>query len=187
MFFKAAPKQNHQTTAFQAHQLGKLATLLHHLLHPEFRKIHLEMCIFCWWPLLGSIVYHYLFYRMHLGWPFPIFLFLLSSFFKKVLSALGGKHNFENRTTPFCINNTTCLDSQEEGKTTIIVTLPVPIAPLFVRFGFFSLHEPMKNLIMANDLCIFSLQSPVSKNDCMHRTSNFAKFVCDLQFSLCHS
>ena len=65
------------------------------------------MCISCLWPLLGSTVYHYLFYRMHLGWPFLIFLFLLLSLFKKVLPAFGVNHIFESRPTPLCIKNAT--------------------------------------------------------------------------------
>ena len=49
----------------------------------------------------------------------------------------------------------------------------------------FSLLEPIKNLQTAHDLCTFSLQGPVSKNECMHHTGNFVNFVYDLLFSLC--
>ena len=33
---------------------------------------------------------------------------------------------------------------------------------------------------MARDLCIFSLQSPISKKYCMHRTCNLVNFACHL-------
>ena len=143
------------------------------------------MCIFCSWPLFENTVYHYLFYRMHLGWPFLIFLFLLSSFFKKVLPAFGGKHNFENRTTPFCIKNTTFWIPSKRAKR--LFSSLCPFLSLLCSFGsvFFSLHEHIKSLTMTRDLCIFSLQSPISKKYCMHRTCSFVKFACHLLFSLC--
>ena len=53
-----------------------------------------------------------------------------------------------------------------------------------VRF-LFSLHELIKNLIMAHDLCIFSLQSPIKKKYSMYRICFLIKFPCHLLFSLC--
>ena len=50
------------------------------------------------------------------------------------------------------------------------------IAPLPVRFAFFPLQSAIKILILAHDLCNFSLWSPISENDCMCHTCNFVDF-----------
>ena len=59
------------------------------------------------------------------------------------------------------------------------------IALLAVPIAIFSLHARIKILLLAAVPCIFRPQSPVSKNECMHRCNNFVNFVYDLLFSLC--
>ena len=49
-----------------------------------------------------------------------------------------------------------------------LLAVPIPIFSLFETFGIF---------IFAHHLCIFSLRSPVSKNDRMHHTYIFVNFV----------
>ena len=49
-----------------------------------------------------------------------------------------------------------------------LLAVPIPI---------FSLFEPFGILIFAHYLCIFSLRSPVSKNDRMHHTYIFVNFA----------
>ena len=58
-------------------------------------------------------------------------------------------------------------------------------ALLAVPIAICSLHARIKILLLAAVPCIFRPQSPVSKNECMHRCNNFVTFVCDLLFSLC--
>ena len=58
-------------------------------------------------------------------------------------------------------------------------------ALLAVPIAIFSLHARIKILLLVAVLCIFRPQSPVSKNECMHRCNNFVNFVYDLLFSLC--
>ena len=58
-------------------------------------------------------------------------------------------------------------------------------ALLAVPIAIFSLHARIKILLLAAVPCIFRPQSPVSKNECMHRCNNFVNFVYDLLFSLC--
>ena len=53
------------------------------------------------------------------------------------------------------------------------------------RSPFCSLRALFKILLLAAVPCIFRPQSPVSKNECMHRCNNFVNFVYDLLFSLC--
>ena len=54
-----------------------------------------------------------------------------------------------------------------------------------VSIPIFSLREPFEFLILADGLCFFGIQSPVSYNECMHHTGKFVSFVCDLLFYLC--
>ena len=56
---------------------------------------------------------------------------------------------------------------------------------LAVPIAIFSFHARIKILLLAAVPCIFRPQSPVSKNECMHRCNNFVNFVYDLLFSLC--
>ena len=49
---------------------------------------------------------------------------------------------------------------------------------------YVSAFEPFGILIFAHNLCIFSLRSPVSSNDCIHHTCKFMNFVCHLLLSL---
>ena len=51
------------------------------------------------------------------------------------------------------------------------------IALLAVPIAIFPLFEPFGILIFAHYLCIFSLRSPVSKNDRMHHTYIFVNFA----------
>ena len=58
-------------------------------------------------------------------------------------------------------------------------------ALLAVPIAIASLHARIKILLLAAVPCIFRPQSPVNKNECMHRCNNFVNFVYDLLFSLC--
>ena len=59
-----------------------------------------------------------------------------------------------------------------------------PVGPLAVPIAFFSHLEPFRIPQTAHDLCIFSLRSPVNKNDRMHHTDFFVNFVAiDATFS----
>ena len=51
------------------------------------------------------------------------------------------------------------------------------VAPMAVPIAIFPRFEPFGILRLAHDLCIFSLRSPVSKNDRMRRTHIFVNFV----------
>ena len=69
------------------------------------------------------------------------------------------------------------LDPQKDSKRACVIILFAHIALLAVPIAIFSLFEPFKILILAHDLCIFSLQSPVNENDRMHHTYIFLSFV----------
>ena len=74
----------------------------------------------------------------NLWFPSPLFRYMHDFFccFWKNVPRVGTRHIFEDRPTPFCIQKYYLLDLQLELEITIFVTLPVPTAPLFVRFGF---------------------------------------------------
>ena len=58
-----------------------------------------------------------------------------------------------------------------------VVLLLALIALMAVPIAIGSRIEPLKILIMAHDLCTFSLSGPVSKNDRMYHTYIFVNFV----------
>ena len=63
----------------------------------------------------------------------------------------------------------------------------LPFSPLLaVPIAIFPLFETIGILRLAHDLCIFSLRSPVSKNDRMHHTYIFVNFVAIDDLSLIH-
>ena len=68
-------------------------------------------------------------------------------------------------------------DPQSASKPAFIFIFFALIALLAVPIAIFSLLEPIRILQTAHDLCTFSLQSPVSKNDCMQHTYIFVNFV----------
>ena len=85
-----------------------------------------------------------------LGPFFSPHVLLLFFFVRKMLTALAGKHIFENSPLAFFIK-IPLFGPVTEGKRAIYLTVFAPIAPLFVRFGSFPLHTPMKNLALARD------------------------------------
>ena len=76
-------------------------------------------------------------------------------------------------------------DSQTASIRAFFVIVFAVFAVLAVPIAVFSLHARIKILLLAAIPCIFRPQSPVSKNECMHRCNNFVNFVYDLLFSLC--
>ena len=46
----------------------------------------------------------------------------------------------------------------------------------------FSLRELIKSRTFACDMCIFNMQNPIGRNDCMHRTCHHVNFACHQLF-----
>ena len=109
-----------------------------------------------------------------LGW----FLVRFGSVFcKKVFAALGGKHISEKQLQALSIRFCTFLLPKRPQKEqflslywpfSLLLAVPIAIFPFFDPFGI---------LMFAHDLCIFSVRSPVSKNDRMPHTYIFVNFV----------
>ena len=98
-----------------------------------------------------------------------------SVFFQKFASCLHGEHNFPKRLKALSIKKTNFVDPQLASKAFFGIVF-APVGPLAVPIAFFSHLEPFRIPQTAHDLCIFSLRSPVNKNDRMHHTDVFCKF-----------
>ena len=97
-------------------------------------------------------------------------------FFQKFASCLHGEHNFPKRLKALSIKKTNFFDPQVASKRAFFGIVFAPVGPLAVPIAFFSHLEPFRIPQTAHDLCIFSLRSPVNKNDRMHHTVFFCKF-----------
>ena len=84
---------------------------------------------------------------------------------------------FCKTTSSNCNQQFHFFDPQTASKRACVIILFAHIALFAVPIAIFSLLDPIKILILAHDLCIFSLPSPVSKNDRMHHTYIFINFV----------
>ena len=118
---------------------------------------------------------------------FMLFMFQLTfciTFFQKCCSCSSGGHIFAKRLQ--AVNYFFCFfDPQTASISAFFVFVFALFALLAVPIAIFSLHARIKILLLAAVPCIFRPQSPVSKNECMHRCNNFVNFVYDLLFSLC--
>ena len=118
-------------------------------------------------------------------YAFHVSTHFLHHIFSKMLFLLEwGTHSCEttssdlNQTIHFFDPHTASIKAFFEKRFTIFALLRVPIA-------IFSLHALFKILLLAAVPCIFRPESPVSKNECMHRCNIFDYFSYDLPFSLC--
>ena len=106
-------------------------------------------------------------------------------FFKKVLLAVVGSTFSKNNFKHFR-SISSLVSPQAASKIPFVPILFTLFALLAVPIPIFSLFEPFGILIFAHHLCIFSLRSPVSKNDRMHHTNMFVNFVA-IDASLHHT
>ena len=108
-----------------------------------------------------------------------------SVFFKNLLPACMGSTIFQNDRKHFRSKKPTFLTPPKmASKRAFFGIVFAPVGPLAVPIAFFSHLEPFRIPQTAHDLCIFSLRSPVNKNDRMHHTVFFVNFVAiDATFS----
>ena len=119
---------------------------------------------------------------------FMLFMFQLTfciTFFQKCCSCSSGGNTFAKRLHVILIKKIHFFDPQTASIRAFFVIVFALFALLAVPIAIFSLHARIKILLLAAVPCIFRPQSPVSKNECMHRCNNFVNFVYDLLFSLC--
>ena len=117
-----------------------------------------------------------------------LFMFQLTfciTFFQNCCSCSSGGHIFAKRLQAILIKKRKFFDPQTASRRAFFVIVFALFALLAVPIAIFSLHARIKILLLAAVPCIFRPQSPVSKNECMHRCNNFVNFVYDLLFSLC--
>ena len=118
------------------------------------------------------------FYAFHVSTHF------LHHIFQNSCSCSSGEHIFAKRLQAILIK-IHFFDPQTASIRAFFVIVFALFALLAVPIAIFSLHARIKILLLAAVPCIFRPQSPVSKNECMHRCNNFVNFVYDLLFSLC--
>ena len=97
-------------------------------------------------------------------------------FSKKCFSLQWGAH-FRKTTSSTFDHFFHFFPPQAASKRALFPILFALIALLAVPIAIFPLFEPFGIFIFAHYLCIFSLRSPVSKNDRMHHTYIFVNFV----------
>ena len=97
--------------------------------------------------------------------------------FQKYASRCCGKHIFAKRVLALPIKHITQLPPERPQDEPFLPIWLALVAPLAVPIAIFPLFEPFGIFVFANYLCIFSLRSPVSKNDRMHHTYIFVNFV----------
>ena len=107
-----------------------------------------------------------------------------SHFFKNVVPAQRGTHFCKTTSSNFN-QNFQIFDPQTASIRAFFAIVFALFALFAVPIAICSLHARIKILLLAAVPCIFRPQSPVSKNECMHRCNNFVNFVYDLLFSLC--
>ena len=111
--------------------------------------------------------------------------YFLHHIFSKMLFLLEREAHFCKTTSSDFNQQILVFDPLNGLKKSIFVIVFALFALLAVPIAIFSLHARIKILLLAAVPCIFRPQSPVSKNECMHRCNNFVNFVYDLLFSLC--
>ena len=119
---------------------------------------------------------------------FMLFMFQLTfciTFFQNCCSCSSGGHIFAKRLQAMLIKKFTLLSPKRPQEEHLFIIVFALFALLAVPIPILSLHARIKILLLAAVPCIFRPQSPVSKNECMHRCNNFVNFVYDLLFSLC--
>ena len=109
----------------------------------------------------------------------------LHHIFSKLLFLLERGTHFCKTTSSDFNQKIYFFDPQAASIRTFFSIVFALFALLAVPIAIFSLHARIKILLLAAVPCIFRPQSPVSKNECMHRCNNFVNFVYDLLFSLC--
>ena len=119
------------------------------------------------------------FYAFHVSTHF------LHHIFSKMLFLLERGAQFCNLPSSDFNQKFNFFDPQTASIRTFFVMQFAHFALLAVPIAIFSLHARIKILLLAAVPCIFRPQSPVSKNECMHRCNNFVNFVYDLLLSLC--
>ena len=109
---------------------------------------------------------------------------VLGPFFSKVCFLPAWGAQFSKTTESTFDQKTNLFDPQMASKRALFGIVFAPVGPLAVPIAFFSHLEPFRIPQTAHDLCIFSLRSPVNKNDRMHHTVFFVNFVAiDATFS----
>ena len=119
------------------------------------------------------------FYAFHVSTHF------LHHIFAKMLFLLERGAYFCKTTSSDFNQKIHFFDPQTASIRAFFVIVFAHFALLAVPIAIFSLRALFKILLLAAVPCIFRPQSPVSKNECMHRCNNFVNFVYDLLFSLC--
>ena len=106
----------------------------------------------------------------------------LHHIFSTMLFLLERVTHFCKTTSSNFNQNVCCFDPQPASTRAFFVIVFALFASLAVPIAICSLHARIKILLLAAVPCIFRPQSPVSKNECMHRCNNFVNFVYDLLF-----
>ena len=75
-----------------AFQTDRTCVPLRALVAPQKFKNNWKMSIFCLMPIVDDSVSHCVFYRLHVGGAFRIFVSLLLCFFRKKTPPAGGSH-----------------------------------------------------------------------------------------------
>ena len=104
--------------------------------------------------------------------------------FQKYASRYYGKHIFAKRILALPIEHITLCPPERPQEEPFLPIWLALVTLLVVRIAIFPLFEPFGILIFAHFMCIFSLRSPVSSNDCIHHTCKFMNFVRHLLLSL---
>ena len=120
-----------------------------------------------------------------LFYAFHVSTLICITFFQNCCSCSSGEHICCKTTSSNFNQKIHFFDPQTASIRAFFVIVFALFALLAVPIAIFSLHARIKILLLAAVPCIFRPQSPVSKNECMHRCNNFVNFVYDLLFSLC--
>ena len=142
----------------------------------------------CKKTVLDGLCYEYASKRQAsscLFYAFHALAHFLHHIFSKLLFLLKRWTHFCKTTSSDFNQKIRFFDRQKASIRAFFVIVFALFALLAVPIAVFSLHARIKILLLAAVPCIFRPQSPVSKNECMHRCNNFVNFVYDLLFSLC--
>ena len=129
--------------------------------HQILQKPLGKMRISALWPHLGANFVCHLLFHVWFYYSTHPFLSKFLYLFRKVLPALGGKHGFRPRAAAFCLKMFYVLDPQADWETHVLVTVFARFVPFLVRLVFYALQSPIKSLLAARDVCVFSLCSPI--------------------------
>ena len=133
-----------------------------------------KMCISCLWCLLGvNFMCHLLFHLCLYCSTHPFFK-NFTDFLKMCSPPSVGSMIFEINQRHF-ESKPHFFGPQTQGDKACFAPFCVRIAPLLVRFAFFSLQGPFKNQLGTRDLCIFSIPSPNCKSKHTHHTCHLVR------------